>query len=221
VLNNVGTYSNIAPIIRNGAEWFKKVGSEKSPGTKVFALAGKIKNTGLIEVPLGTPLREIVFEIGGGIKEDKAFKAAQTGGPSGGCIPMSKIDTPVDYENLRALGSIMGSGGLIVMDETSDMVKVARYFMEFCMSESCGKCTPCRVGTPAMHTLLDKIVSGEGTMEDIELLEETADFVRNSSLCGLGQGSPNPVLSTLNFFREEYMARINTGSAKPAEVIEE
>ena len=208
LINNVESFANIATIMRKGAEWFTSIGTPKSPGTKVFALAGDINNTGLIEVPMGTSLREIIFDIGGGIPGGKKFKAAQTGGPSGGCIPEKHLDTKVDYESLKALGSIMGSGGLIVMDEASCMVKVARYFMEFCMDESCGKCIPCRVGTKQMHGLLDKICKGEGTLRDLELLEQLAPMVIETSLCGLGASAPNPLLSTLRYFRDEYMAHI-------------
>ncbi|MFZ4056666.1 MAG: NADH-ubiquinone oxidoreductase-F iron-sulfur binding region domain-containing protein [Ferruginibacter sp.] len=208
LINNVETYANIAPIILNGGEWFSETGTPKSAGTKVFALAGKIKYSGLIEVPMGTSLREIVFDIGGGIAGDGEFKAAQTGGPSGGCIPENHLDVGMDYESLMSLGSIMGSGGLIVMDKQSDMVDVARFFMEFCMDESCGKCVPCRVGTKMMHDLLQKIVDGKGTPLDIERLEELAVYVKEASLCGLGGSAPNPLLSTLRHFREEYDNRI-------------
>jgi len=208
LINNVETLANIVPIIREGSQWFAGIGTEKSKGTKVFALAGRVNNTGLIEVPMGTSLREIVFEIGGGIKEGKQFKAAQTGGPSGGCIPEHSLDLPMDYESLAQVGSIMGSGGMIVMDETSCMVDVARYFMEFCRSESCGKCVPCRVGTTQIHELLGKITNGTGTAEDLTKLEELCDLVKHTSLCGLGQTAPNPVMSTLRHFREEYRAHI-------------
>jgi len=208
LINNVETLANIVPIIREGSQWFAGIGTEKSKGTKVFALAGRVNNTGLIEVPMGTSLREIVFAIGGGIKDGKQFKAAQTGGPSGGCIPEHSLDLPMDYESLAQVGSIMGSGGMIVMDETSCMVDVARYFMEFCRSESCGKCVPCRVGTTQIHELLVKITSGNGTAEDLSKLEDLCDLVRNTSLCGLGQTAPNPVMSTLRHFREEYRAHI-------------
>jgi len=204
LINNVETFANVPPIYRNGAEWFAAIGTEKSKGTKVFALAGNIKNTGLIEVPMGTPLRIIVEEMGGGAPDDKKIKAVQTGGPSGGCIPSQHLDTPVDYESLGKLGSIMGSGGMIVMDDTSNMVDVARFFMEFCMDESCGKCIPCRAGTVQMHNLLDKILKRKGTQRDLEKLEELCDMVKNTSLCGLGQTAPNPTLSTLRFFRNEY-----------------
>lgn len=204
LINNVETFANVAPIIRNGGDWYASIGTNTSKGTKVFALAGSINNTGLIEVPMGMSLREIIFEIGGGISGGAACKAIQTGGPSGGCIPEAYLDTPVDYESLAKLGSIMGSGGLIVMDESSSMVDVARYFMEFCMTESCGKCVPCRVGTVHMHDLLDKFSRREATPRDLELLEELCDMVRNTSLCGLGQTAPNPVMSTLRYFRNEY-----------------
>ncbi len=204
LINNVETFANIAPILRNGGEWFAAIGTEKSKGTKVFALAGAVKNTGLIEVPMGITLREIIFGIGGGIPDDKKFKAVQTGGPSGGCIPEQFLDMPVDYESLSKVGSIMGSGGMIVMDETSSMVDVARFFMEFCMSESCGKCTPCRAGTAQMHDLLEKTIQRKATARDLTLLETLCDMVKNASLCGLGQTSPNPVLSTLRYFRDEY-----------------
>ncbi len=204
LINNVETFANIAPIVRNGGDWYASMGTEKSKGTKVFALAGSIVNTGLIEVPMGIPLREIVFEIGGGIPDGQQVKAVQTGGPSGGCIPADYFDTPVDYESLVKLGSIMGSGGMIVMDETSNMVDVARYFMEFCKTESCGKCVPCRVGTVHMYNLLDKIYQGKATSHDLSLLENLCSMVRETSLCGLGQTAPNPVNSTLRYFRQEY-----------------
>jgi bidirectional [NiFe] hydrogenase diaphorase subunit len=205
LINNVETLSSIAPIIRNGGDWYAQLGTATSKGTKVFALAGNINNTGLIEVPMGTSLREIIYEIGGGISDNGRCKAVQTGGPSGGCIPEIYLDTPVDYESLSALGSIMGSGGMIVMDETASMVDVARYFMEFCMTESCGRCVPCRVGTVHMYNLLDKFSRHEATPQDLVLLEKLCDMVRNTSLCGLGQTAPNPVLSTLRYFREEYL----------------
>jgi bidirectional [NiFe] hydrogenase diaphorase subunit len=204
LINNVETFANVPPIIRKGPEWFAGIGTEKSKGTKVFALAGKITNTGLIEVPMGTPLRRIVEEMGGGAPEGGRIKAVQTGGPSGGCIPADALDTPVDYESLTKLGSIMGSGGMIVMDETTQMVDVARFFMEFCMDESCGKCIPCRAGTVQMHHLLTKILERKATARDLKQLEDLCDMVRSTSLCGLGQTSPNPVLSTLRFFRNEY-----------------
>ncbi|HMK33763.1 MAG TPA: NADH-quinone oxidoreductase subunit NuoF [Desulfomonilaceae bacterium] len=208
LINNVETFANIAPIIRKGGNWFAALGTEKSKGTKVFALAGRVNNTGLIEVPMGTTLRDIVFDIGGGIPQGRQFKAVQTGGPSGGCIPEQHLDMPVDYESLSKVGSIMGSGGLIVMDDSSCMVDVAKFFMEFCMSESCGKCVPCRVGTTQVYHLLGKITSGNGQPSDIEMLEELCDLVKNTSLCGLGQTSPNPVMSTLRYFRDEYTAHI-------------
>jgi bidirectional [NiFe] hydrogenase diaphorase subunit len=208
LINNVETYANISPIIRKGADWFASIGTEKSKGTKVFALAGKICNTGLIEVPMGTPLAKIVEEMGGGVPDGGIVKAVQTGGPSGGCIPASAFNSPVDYESLTQLGSMMGSGGMIVMDETTNMVDVARFFMEFCMDESCGKCIPCRVGTVQMHQLLTKIREGKASMTDLELLEELGDMVKYTSLCGLGQSAPNPVFSTLRYFRDEYLALI-------------
>ncbi|MCW5555051.1 MAG: SLBB domain-containing protein [Verrucomicrobiae bacterium] len=204
LINNVETFANVPAIYRNGAEWFAGIGTEKSKGTKVFALAGKIKNTGLIEVPMGTPLRTIVEEMGGGAPGGAKIKAVQTGGPSGGCIPSQHLDTPVDYESLGKLGSIMGSGGMIVMDESTRMVDVARFFMEFCMDESCGKCIPCRAGTVQMHNLLEKILDRRATPRDLLKLEELCDMVKNTSLCGLGQTAPNPTLSTLRFFRNEY-----------------
>ncbi len=208
ILNNVETYANIPQIILKGAEWFSSIGTEKSKGTKVFALGGKIKNTGLVEVPMGTTLRHIIEEIGGGIPNGKKFKAAQTGGPSGGCIPASLIDTQIDYDNLLAIGSMMGSGGLIVMDEDNCMVDIARFFLDFTVDESCGKCTPCRVGTRRLLEILDKIISGNGEMEDLDRLEELSNYIKSASLCGLGQTAPNPVLSTLRYFRDEYIAHI-------------
>ena len=208
VLNNVETYANVPRIILNGADWFKTIGTEKSSGTKVFALGGKIKNTGLVEVPMGTTLREIVEEIGGGIPGGKKFKAAQTGGPSGGCIPAEHFDIEIDYDNLLAIGSMMGSGGLIVMDETSCMVDIAKFFLEFTVEESCGKCTPCRVGTKRLYEMLEKITEGNGTLEDLDKMEELCHYIKANSLCGLGQTAPNPVLSTLHFFRDEYVAHI-------------
>jgi bidirectional [NiFe] hydrogenase diaphorase subunit len=204
LINNVETFANIAPILRRGADWFAGIGTEKSKGTKVFALAGKIQNTGLIEVPMGTPLRTIVEQMGGGAPDGGKIKAVQTGGPSGGCIPAQHLDIPVDYESLSTLGSIMGSGGMIVMDEGTRMVDVARFFMEFCMDESCGKCIPCRAGTVQMHHLLEKILARKATARDLAKLEELCDMVKNTSLCGLGQTAPNPVMSTLRFFRHEY-----------------
>ncbi|HZP58982.1 MAG TPA: NuoF family protein [Opitutaceae bacterium] len=205
LINNVETFANVPPIYRRGAAWFASIGTEKSKGSKVFALAGKISNTGLIEVPMGTPLRQIVEEMGGGAPDGGKIKAVQTGGPSGGCIPAEALDTPVDYESLTKLGSIMGSGGMIVMDETTRMPDVARFFMEFCMDESCGKCIPCRAGTAQMHHLLEKILDRKATARDLQTLEELCDMVRNTSLCGLGQNAPNPVVSTLRFFRQEYL----------------
>ena len=208
VLNNVETLANIAQIINNGAAWYSSMGTEGSKGTKVFALGGKITNVGLVEVPMGTTLREVVEEIGGGIPNGKKFKAAQTGGPSGGCIPAKYIDTPIDYDNLVALGSMMGSGGLIVMDEDTCMVDISKFYLEFTVDESCGKCTPCRVGTKRLLQILEKITSGKGEMEDIDKLEELANHMKSSSLCALGQSAPNPVLSTLKSFRDEYEAHI-------------
>ena len=208
ILNNVETYANIPQIILKGADWFASMGTEKSKGTKVFALGGKINNTGLVEVPMGTTLREIIEEIGGGIPNGKKFKAAQTGGPSGGCIPAEHLDVPIDYDNLLAIGSMMGSGGLIVMDEDTCMVDIAKFFLEFTVDESCGKCTPCRVGTKRLYEMLDKITRGQATMEDLDKLEELCYYIKNNSLCGLGQTAPNPILSTLRYFRDEYVAHI-------------
>ncbi len=208
VLNNVETYANIPQIILKGADWFSSMGTEKSKGTKVFALGGKIHNTGLVEVPMGTTLREIVEEIGGGIPNGKKFKAAQTGGPSGGCIPAEHLDVPIDYDNLIAIGSMMGSGGLIVMDEDNCMVDIAKFFLEFTVDESCGKCTPCRIGTKRLYEMLDKITKGQGTLEDLDKMEELCYHIKNNSLCGLGQTAPNPVLSTLRYFRDEYIAHV-------------
>jgi NADH:ubiquinone oxidoreductase subunit F (NADH-binding)/(2Fe-2S) ferredoxin len=207
-INNVKSLANLPIIIRRGADWFKSVGTENSSGTAIFSLAGKIKNTGLIEVPMGTTLRQIIFDVGGGIKEGKEFKAIQTGGPSGGCIPASQLDLPVDFDSLKAVGAIMGSGGMIAMDETTCMVDVARYFISFTQAESCGKCTPCRVGTLQMLKLLDKIKEGRGDAGDIDKLNELAKTVKEGSLCGLGQTAPNPVLTTIKYFREEYEAHI-------------
>ncbi|MBR3753913.1 MAG: NADH-quinone oxidoreductase subunit NuoF [Clostridia bacterium] len=206
--NNVETYANIPQIILNGADWFKAMGTEKSTGTKVFALGGKIKNTGLVEVPMGTTLREVIEDIGGGIPNGKKFKAAQTGGPSGGCIPASLMDTAIDFDNLTAIGCMMGSGGLIVMDEDNCMVDIAKFFLEFTVDESCGKCSPCRIGTKRMMELLDKITEGKATLEDIDKLEQLALYIKQNSLCGLGQTAPNPVLATLKFFRDEYIAHV-------------
>ncbi len=208
MLNNVETYANIPQIILNGAEWFASIGTEKSKGTKVFALGGKINNTGLVEIPMGTTLREVIYEIGGGIPNGKAFKAVQTGGPSGGCITADHLDTPIDYDNLIALGSMMGSGGMIVMDEDNCMVDIARFFLDFTVDESCGKCPPCRIGTKRMLELLNKITEGNGEEGDIEKLERLAQNIKASSLCGLGQTAPNPVLSTLKYFRDEYEAHV-------------
>ena len=208
VENNVETFANIPQIILRGADWFASMGTEKSKGTKVFALGGKIEHTGLVEIPMGTTLREVIEEIGGGIPNGKKFKAAQTGGPSGGCIPASLIDTPIDYDNLVAIGCMMGSGGLIVMDEDTCMVDMAKFFLEFTVDESCGKCTPCRVGTKRLLELLDKITKGQGTLEDIDRIEELCYYIKQNSLCGLGQTAPNPVLSTLKFFREEYITHV-------------
>jgi len=208
LINNVETLASIPSIVRNGGDWYRAIGTEKSPGTKVFALAGRVVNTGLIEVPMGVKLRDIVFDIGGGIIGGAKFKAVQTGGPSGGCIPADDLDMPVDYESLAQAGSIMGSGGMIVMDETSCMVDVAKYFMDFCKDESCGKCVPCRVGTVQLHGLLDKITRGEGEPGDLDTLERLAVMVKSTSLCGLGQSAPNPVFSTLRYFRDEYVSHI-------------
>ena len=208
ILNNVETYANIPQIILNGAEWFASMGTEKSKGTKVFAVNGKINNTGLVEVPMGTTLRTIIEDIGGGIPNGKKFKAAQTGGPSGGCIPAEHMDIPIDYDNLISIGSMMGSGGLIVMDEDTCMVDIAKFFLEFTVDESCGKCTPCRVGTKRLYEMLDKITKGEGTLEDLDKMEELCYYIKDNALCGLGQTAPNPVLSTLRYFRDEYIAHI-------------
>lgn len=208
ILNNVETYANIPQIILKGSDWFSSMGTEKSKGTKVFALGGKIHNTGLVEIPMGTTLREVIDEIGGGIPNGKKFKAAQTGGPSGGCIPAEHFDIPIDYDNLISIGSMMGSGGLIVMDEDNCMVDIAKFFLEFTVDESCGKCTPCRIGTKRMLEILEKITAGNATLADIDKLEKLAYHVKNNSLCGLGQTAPNPVLSTLRFFRDEYVAHV-------------
>ena len=208
ILNNVETYANVAQIILNGAEWFASMGTEKSKGTKVFALGGKINNTGLVEVPMGTTLRTVVEDIGGGVPNGKKFKAAQTGGPSGGCIPTEHFDIPIDYDNLISIGSMMGSGGLIVMDEDTCMVDIAKFFLQFTVDESCGKCTPCRIGTKRMWEILDRITKGKGTLEDLDKLEELAYHIKANSLCGLGQTAPNPVLSTLRCFRDEYIAHV-------------
>ena len=213
LINNVETYANVPPIIRQGADWFAAIGTEKSKGTKVFSLAGKVRNTGLIEVPMGTPLRTIVETMGGGVPNGNQVKAVQTGGPSGGCVPASALDTPVDYESLKALGSIMGSGGMIVMDETDNMVDVARFFMEFCMDESCGKCIPCRAGTVQLYRLLTKISQGQAAPADLAQLQDLCDLVKHASLCGLGQSAPNPVLSTLRYFDDEYQQLISQQSS--------
>ncbi len=209
IINNVETLANVPPIINKGAEWFASIGSEKSKGTKVIALTGKIRNTGLIEIPMGMPLNDIIFKIGGGIEGDKLFKAVQTGGPSGGCIPQQYIDLPVDYEGLKSVGSMMGSGGMVVLDETDCMVNIAKFFLQFTQDESCGKCVPCRIGTKRLLEILTRITEGKGKKGDIELLQELAEDVRDSSLCGLGMSAPNPVLSTIKYFRHEYEAHIN------------
>ena len=208
IINNVETLANIPQIIVKGPEWFASMGTEKSKGTKVFALGGKIVNTGLVEIPMGTTLRHILYDIGGGIPDGKVFKAAQTGGPSGGCIPAQHLDTPIDYENLSAIGSMMGSGGLIVMDEDNCMVDVARFFLEFTVDESCGKCTPCRIGTRRLLEMLNKITEGNATLEDLDRMEELCYHIKDNALCALGQTAPNPVLSTLRYFREEYEAHV-------------
>lgn len=208
ILNNVETYANIPQIILNGADWFASMGTEKSKGTKVFALGGKINNTGLVEIPMGTTLRTVIEEIGGGIPKGKKFKAAQTGGPSGGCISAENFDVPIDYDNLIGIGSMMGSGGLIVMDEDNCMVDIAKFFLEFTVDESCGKCTPCRIGTKRLYEILDKITKGNGTLEDLDKLEELCYYIKDNSLCGLGQTAPNPVLSTLRYFKDEYIAHV-------------
>lgn len=208
ILNNVETYANVPVIINRGADWFKQIGTEKSRGTKVFAVGGKIKNTGLVEIPMGTTLREVVYEIGGGIPGGKKFKAAQTGGPSGGCIPASLIDTPIDYDSLIKIGSMMGSGGLIIMDEDTCMVDIAKFFLEFTVEESCGKCPPCRIGTKRMYDILEKITNGNGELSDIDDLYDLAEGIKASALCGLGQTAPNPILSTLQYFKDEYIAHV-------------
>jgi NADH:ubiquinone oxidoreductase subunit F (NADH-binding)/Pyruvate/2-oxoacid:ferredoxin oxidoreductase delta subunit len=207
-VNNVETFANVPPIILKGADWYSSIGTEKSKGTKVFALAGKINNVGLIEVPMGITLREVIFEIGGGIKNGKKFKAVQTGGPSGGCLTEKHLDTPIDFDNLIAAGSMMGSGGMIVMDEDDCMVSVAKFYLDFTVEESCGKCSPCRIGNKRLYELLDRITKGEGTMEDIERLRNLSQVIKDTSLCGLGQTSPNPVLSTLDNFYDEYLAHV-------------
>lgn len=209
IINNVETFANVPPIINKGAQWFASIGSEKSKGTKVIALTGKIRNTGLIEIPMGMPLKEIIYDIGGGIEGDRLFKAVQTGGPSGGCIPQQYIDLPVDYEGLQSVGSMMGSGGMVVLDETDCMVAIAKFFLTFTQEESCGKCVPCRIGTKRLLEILTRITEGEGRKGDIELLQQLAEDVRDSSLCGLGMSAPNPVISTIKYFRHEYEAHIN------------
>jgi NADP-reducing hydrogenase subunit HndC len=208
ILNNVETWANIPQIILNGPEWFASMGTEKSKGTKVFALGGKINNTGLVEIPMGTTLREVIEEIGGGIPNGKKFKAAQTGGPSGGCIPVEHFDVPIDYDNLIAIGSMMGSGGLIVMDEDNCMVDIAKFFLQFTVDESCGKCTPCRIGTKRLLEMLEKVTDGKATLEDLDKMEELCNYIKANALCGLGQTAPNPVLSTLRYFRDEYVAHV-------------
>jgi bidirectional [NiFe] hydrogenase diaphorase subunit len=205
LINNVETFANIAPIIRNGGDWYASIGTAKSKGTKVFALSGNIQNTGLIEVPMGMILREIVEEMGGGVPDGGKVKAVQTGGPSGGCIPADLLDTPVDYESLQKLGTIVGSGGMIVMDESTNMVEIARFYMDFCRDESCGKCVPCRAGTVQLHALLTKIVNRQATAADLAQLESLSQMVKEMSLCGLGQTAPNPVFGTLQYFRQEYL----------------
>ena len=217
LINNVETYANITRIILNGAEWYSSIGTENSKGTKVFALGGNVVNVGLVEVPMGTTLREIVYDIGGGIPNGRGFKAAQTGGPSGGCIPAEHLDTPIDYESLKAIGSMMGSGGLIVMDDTKCMVNLAKFYLSFTVDESCGKCTPCRIGTKRMLELLEKITSGNGDKEDLEKLEELANSIPKTAVCGLGQSAPNPVLSTLKYFRQEYLEHVNEKVCKTGE----
>ena len=217
LINNVETYANITKIILNGAKWYSSIGTEKSKGTKVFALGGNVNNTGLVEVPMGTTLREIVYDIGGGIPNGRDFKAAQTGGPSGGCIPKEHLDTPIDYESLQAIGSMMGSGGLIVMDDTKCMVNLAKFYLGFTVDESCGKCTPCRIGTKRMLEMLEKITEGNGQKGDIEKLENLAVNIKAASVCGLGQSAPNPVLSTIKYFREEYREHIDFKECKAGE----
>jgi NADH:ubiquinone oxidoreductase subunit F (NADH-binding)/ferredoxin len=208
LINNVETYANVTRIILNGADWYSSIGTETSKGTKVFALGGNVNNVGLVEVPMGTTLREIIYDIGGGIPNNREFKAAQTGGPSGGCIPKEHLDTKIDYESLQAIGSMMGSGGLIVMDDTKCMVNIARFYLDFTVSESCGKCTPCRIGTKRLLEILQKICDGKGVPEDLDKLEKLANDVKKSAVCGLGQTAPNPVLSTLNYFKDEYKAHV-------------
>ena len=216
LINNVETYANITKIILNGSKWYSSIGTETSKGTKVFALGGNVVNVGLVEVPMGTTLREIVFDIGGGIPNGRKFKAAQTGGPSGGCIPEENLDTPIDYESLAQIGSMMGSGGLIVMDDSKCMVNLAKFYLGFTVDESCGQCTPCRIGTKRMLEMLERITEGKGKDGDIEKLEKLAETIKKTSICGLGQTAPNPVLSTIHFFRDEYEKHINNKSC-PAE----
>ena len=217
LINNVETYANITQIILNGSEWYSSIGTETSKGTKVFALGGNVNNVGLVEVPMGTTLREIIFDIGGGIPNKREFKAAQTGGPSGGCIPAQYLDTQIDYESLKAIGSMMGSGGLIVMDDTKCMVNIAKFYLEFTVSESCGKCTPCRIGTKRMLEILEKLCEGKGTMEDIKALEDLAHTIVKSSVCGLGQTAPNPVLSTMKYFMDEYIEHVKDHKCRAKE----
>ena len=217
LINNVETYANITKIILNGADWYSNIGTETSKGTKVFALGGNVVNVGLVEVPMGTTLREIVFDIGGGIPNGRKFKAAQTGGPSGGCIPEEHLDTHIDYESLAQIGSMMGSGGLIVMDDSKCMVNLAKFYLGFTVDESCGKCTPCRIGTKRMLEILERITEGKGQEEDIEKLEILADTIKKTSVCGLGQTAPNPVLSTLKYFKDEYLAHIENKACSTKE----
>ena len=217
LINNVETYANVTRIILNGAEWYSSIGTENSKGTKVFALGGNVVNVGLVEVPMGTTLREIVYDIGGGIPNGRDFKAAQTGGPSGGCIPKEHLDTPIDYESLKEIGSMMGSGGLIVMDDTKCMVNLAKFYLSFTVDESCGKCTPCRIGTKRMLELLEKMTTGEALPEDLNKLEELAVNIPKTAICGLGQSAPNPVLSTLKYFREEYLEHVKYKECKTGE----
>lgn len=216
-VNNVETFANICPIVLNGAEWFSSIGTETSKGTKVFALAGNVNNVGLVEVPMGTTLREIIYDIGGGIVDDKGFKAVQTGGPSGGVITVDDLDTPIDYESLKAIGSMMGSGGMIVMDDETCMVNIAKFYLDFTQDESCGKCTPCRIGTKRMYEMLEKITAGQGTMDDLENLDVLARMIKDTALCGLGQTAPNPVLSTMKYFKEEYLEHVLEGKCRAGE----
>ena len=217
LINNVETFANITKIILNGAKWYSSIGTETSKGTKVFALGGNVVNIGLVEVPMGTTLREIVYDIGGGIPNNREFKAAQTGGPSGGCIPKEHLDTPIDYESLKQIGSMMGSGGLIVMDDTKCMVNIAKFYLDFTVDESCGKCTPCRIGTKRMLELLEKITTGKAEKQDLDKLEELANIIPKTSVCGLGQSAPNPVISTLKYFRDEYIEHIEEKKCKTGE----